>query len=329
MGGRSNWCGGLRSSKGALGLLAGLAVSNLGVAHGESGWTLPDGAHVLYGGLGANTFSQLQFADDVEGQQTIDRGLRTRVDLFGATGLTDRLQLSAYVPVVHAQVLDTEGRGPCPDGVGTSTEVDYCDPFTTVGAPAVQARYAAVTDPLRLVAGFAVAGDPWNASKRGRYVGYGDAVVDLQPSLIVARSWTLGATEVGLLGRGAYTWRFSRLIEDSPAGSFRAPADDLRWLAEVHLAPPGPVSIELGLHGLERLWGLDWDGSYQAAHFPTVDRWTTLYYKHVAAGAKVSVALSETMGLHLGASRVISVRNGPPDTLDFSVGVHRYFPASG
>lgn len=329
MGGRSSWCGGLRVPMGALGLLAGLALSNLSVAHAESGWTLPEGAHVLYGGLGANTFSQLRFVDDAEGQQTIDRGLRTRLDLYGATGLTDRLQLSAYVPVVHARVIDTVDRGPCPDGVGSSTEADYCDPFTTVGAPAVQARYAAVTEPLRLVAGLAVAGDPWNASKRGRYVGYGDAVVDLQPSLIVARSWTLGATELGLLGRGAYTWRFSRLIEDSPAGPFRAPGDDLRWLAEVHLAPPGPVSVEMGLHGLERLWGLDWDGSYQAAHFPTLDRWTTLYYKHVAAGAKISVGLSETMGLHLGASRVISVRNGPPDTLDFSVGVHRYFPASG
>ena len=293
-------------------------------ARAESASVLPGGSAVIYGGLGLNRFSRLQFADNVEGQQEIDPGLRLRADLYTASGLTDALQLSIYVPVVHGRILEQDERGPCPGGVGSATEDDYCDAFTTVGAPNIQARYALLDGAFKLTPALALGGDPWNADLRGRLVTPSDAVAEVAPGVYLGGTVDLGSVGLDLLGAGTYALRFGRLV-DGGAGPFRAPADEVRWSAEARVRPPGPVSVELGLHGVQRLWGVDWDASYQSSYFTTLDRWTALWYRHLAGSAKLSVALSDSMGLHVGAGRVLSVRNGPPDTLDFTVGVHRYF----
>lgn len=308
-------------------MLATLALAALlssAPAQAETASTLPGGSQVLYGGLGATHSRMLQFRDDAEGRQQIDPGLRVRADLYGAAGLSDRVELSAYLPVAHGRVLDSDSRGPCPGGVGNATEPDYCDAWTTVGAPFVQARWGLLQGPLLLTPALGVGGDPWNAGLRGRLVTPSDAVVDVVPGLYLGGGTDLGGLRLDLVGKGAWAVRLGRQV-DGAAGSFTAPADEIRWAGEVHLAPSPKAKVELGLHGLNRLWGADWDGAYQSTYFTSPDRWTSLWYRQVAVTAKVSLALSETMGLHVGGGRVVAVRNGPPDTLDITVGVHRYF----
>ena len=49
-------------------------------------------------------------------------------------------------------------------------------------------------------------------------------------------------------------------------------------------------------------------------------------YDAISVNGKISLSLPKNMGLHLGASRVVWVHNGPVDATDITLGVHRYFP---
>ncbi len=298
-----------------------------GAAQAEQTDVLPDGAHVVYAGLGVNTFKKLQFIDGDGGEaQDLDRALRTRVDLYWATGLGSRFQVAASLPVVHSTVLDSDERGPCPD---LFADQQYCEGFLRPGQLAVTGRFLALDKAVGIATELGLRGDPWNAGLRGRYTAYGEGTVDLQPGAVIDWDVALGSWDLRLVGAGSYAFRFSRLVTEGSAGSFRAPGDHLSGLAEVQLAPPGKVSLTLGTAGMRRLWGLDWDSDYQAEYFPTDDRWTVLWYRQLAAYGKVSVALPKDMGLHLGAGRVVRVRNGPPDTWDVTVGVHKYYGPRG
>lgn len=305
-----------------------LAVSWLApAAHAEQSDVLPPGAHTVYGGVGINTYRKLQFIDGAGGEpQELDRALRTRLDLYWATGLASRVQLSAALPLVHSTVLDGDDTGPCPE---LFSEEQYCEGFVRPGQLSVAGRVLAVDRDLGLAVDLALQGDPWNAGLRGRYTAYGEGTVDLRPGLTVDWDAALGEWGLRLVGSGSYVFRFSRLIEEGSAAPFRAPADHVAGLAEFQLMPPGAVSFTVGTAGMTRLWGLDWDSDYQAEYFPTDDRWTVLWYRQLSAYGKVSVALPQDMGLHLGAGRVVAVRNGPPDTWDFTVGVHKYYGPRG
>ncbi len=298
------------------------------VSHAETADALPDGSQVVYAGLGFNTFKRLQFGEfDGSEAQELDTALRTRLDMYWAMGLADRLQISAALPLVHSMVLDSDDRGPCPD---LFEDEDYCKGFFRPGQLSVAGRYQLVRRKVSLAGDLSLRGDPWNGDLRGRYTAYGEGTVDLQPGATLDWDADLGGDwALRLVGAGAYTFRFSRLNDDGSAGSFRAPADHISGLAELQVMPPGPVSVTLGSAGMQRLWGLDWDAAYQEDYFPTQDRWTVLWYKQVAAYGKVSIDLPKDIGLHVGAGRVLRVRNGPPDMWDFTVGVHKYYGPKG
>ena len=296
----------------------------ISIASAESAQTLPAHSQVVYAGLGLNTYEQLQFTDGTGSEdQTLDRGLRTRLDLYGAMGLHERLTLSAILPVVHSTVLDDDDRGPCPDGQPFD---DFCTAFTTLGPSALGLRFRATSSPLVLTAGISAGGDPWNSGVVGRYTSISDAALGLRPELLAERAFELsGGYGLGLLTAGAYRYVFGSDAPDGTAGSFTTPADEFQWQGELHVKTPHKVRIEVGAKGMHRLWGLDWDEAYQVGYFPTDDRWRVLWYRQVEATAKLSLELPADMGLHLGMSRVVQVRNGPPDTVDITLGVHRFF----
>jgi hypothetical protein len=308
-----------------------LALGLAPAAQAESAAVLPAGGKVLYAGAGLNTYSRLRFADGSaadDGQ--LDRATRSRLDLYAASGLGTRFQVSAWLPVVRSTVPESgfgnDGRGPCP------SSDDFCEPILSVGTAGLQGRAQLLRQesaPLDLSAGLALQSDLWNADVRSRYTAFGDGTVDLQPALYAGRGVALGATRLGLLGWGAYSWRRGRVIAEGSAGPFRAPGDDLRGGVELRVDPQGPLAVELGGRAYRRLWGLDWDGAYQSEYWPTQDRWTSLWYRDLALGGKLSVDLPRDLGLHLGAYRVVAVRNGPPDSWDLTLGVHRWFAPRG
>lgn len=87
----------------------------------ESPGTLPGGAKVVYSGVGVTTFNRLT----QNGEAVLrDREVRSRLDLYGSYGLTDRLQVSVSAPVVHSFVVDDPDELPCPNLLSAE---GYCE----------------------------------------------------------------------------------------------------------------------------------------------------------------------------------------------------------
>ena len=92
-------------------------------------------------------------------------------------------------------------------------------------------------------------------------------------------------------------------------------------LGELHIRPPGPVGLELGVSRLERLSGVDWG---DAGGFGS-DRWSVLRVGLTRLGAKASFSLSDTVGVHISGGGTLGARNAPPEAVDVGVGIHKYF----
>jgi hypothetical protein len=287
----------------AIALITGLALA-------ESAGTLPAGSAVAYGGLALGSFQY--------GSSGLirDRQLRARADLYGAVGLTDRLQLSLDAPVMRTWVLELEDRGPCPtDGY----EGDYCDPVTGVGEAGLHARYRVASG---LVVGAGVRSDAWNAGTRQRWTNIGLGTTSLVGSLIVGRE----RERLGVVGAAHYRLTLGRAV-DAGLGEVSLPGDTVAGLVELRYSPPQiRPEFRLALSGMSRLWGVEYGPEYVDYYRLTPDRWASLAYRELKGAAQVSLPLEDHSGLHLSFSRVIVAANGPKDAMDLSLGFHRYFP---
>ncbi len=280
-------------------------------AHAEEAGVLPRGATVVYGGPAVMTYGTLQTGPG-SGGGALDRGLIARLDLYGARALSDRVQLSAYVPVIYSTVIDDDTLGPCPTG-------QDCTPIAGIGAAGLQIRVAAVTSPLLVTFALGVSSGAWNRDVRGRYTMVGEASTDLVPGVYLGRKGKFGGFDVAVVGFGAYAFRVTTYPNDVPV---EAPPDDIRAGLELQVTR-GPVSAMGGAYTLQRL-----GGSAFREYGGAQDQWAAADYDNVAIGGKISVGLPNSMGIHLGVSRVLWVNNGLSDAVDASLGVHKYFAPS-
>ncbi|RME22849.1 MAG: hypothetical protein D6798_14810 [Deltaproteobacteria bacterium] len=302
-----------------------------GVARAETARLLPDGSTVVYAGLGLSTSRKLRYGDgtttdadgDPIGDATLDRLVKPRIDLYAGHGVTPWLQVSARLPLVSAFALADGDTGPCPD----QGPAGFCDPVVSVGEAGVEARFGAVTGDLSVTPALAVTSDIWNAGSRGRYTSTGDASVAVVPGLLLSYERDLGAWSIAVTGSGRFAWNVGRRTLDyGPAAPLAAPGDEFFEVGEVTVGLPAPVALAVGIEGVQRPSGVDWEGSYYSEYWvDNEDRWAVLRYQHVAVRGRLSVSAGDAMGLHLQGGRVVDVRNGPPDTWDFGIGWHRYF----
>jgi len=279
-------------------------------AAAESAGTLPAGAAVVYGGLGVGTFHYGSSG------AIRDRQWRTRADLYGAYGVSDRLQLSLDGPFVVNGVQDDPAEGPCPT---EGYEGDYCDTTVSLGEIGLHARYR-FTDGPKLVAGLGVRTDAWNADTRQRWTNAGLGTTSLVGSLIGGHDWE----SFGLVAAAHYRLTFGRVV-DAGLGEVDLPGDEIVGQLEARV-PAGPVELHASVGGVSRLAGVEYGDEYIDYYRLTEDRWASLRYRALRAEAKVSVPLGDFAGLHVAAGRVLIAANGPRDATDLSVGVHRYLP---
>ncbi len=300
-------------------LLTALLLS--AVSRAESPGTLSKGAKVLYAGAGLSSFSQL----DQDGSTTQrDRGVRSRADLYGSFGLTDALQVSASVPVVYSAIVDATDTLPCP---GLLPAEGYCEAYATVGQARLDLRYGVLREGGALTLGLAGDVDNWNAGRRGQYNSAGSGRSMVEAFAVGGGDMKAGDWRVRALGLGGFGYSLAPGATSTDGSvTVKAPGDMVRGSVELRAKAPGPLAFELGVHGLKRLSGVDLDGDWAGDwFFSSKDRWNVLAYSHLAGSAKVSVDLPNDNGVHLGASRVLAVDNGPTDLFDISLGWHHYW----
>jgi hypothetical protein len=286
------------------------------LALAEYAGTLPGHAVVVYGGPALTTYRQLSVGTAPPGGD-LDRAMQARLDLYGAWGASDRLQLAAYVPVVYSTVASYD--------VNCTAGSDFCAAVAGVGKAGVQARYRLPVAAVTTTLGLGVSSAAWNADTRGRYTAVGEATTDLAPALFLGRDLALGAMGAGVVLFGTYDYRL--VTYDQAPLPHRAPADDVRAGLEVKVSP-GVLTAQLGGYTYQRLGGVDFSADIEH-YFDTDDRWAVLDYDNASVGAKLSVGLPHAMGVHLAVNRVVWVRNGPPDAVDVSLGVHKYWSPKG
>ncbi len=272
----------------------------------ESAAPLPKDGTAVYGGLAAYTWRKLRFDTDASKDSTLDRDLTFRLDLYASHGFSDRFSMNASVPLVWSQVVDDTATNPCPNGPFP------CEAVVTVGSVGVQGRYAVLQGPVYVSPALGVTSSSWNAATRGHYATAGEATTDVQPALYVGGH---AGSMVDWVVAGIYDYRTTFY-----AAQDGAPADDVRAFAEVR-GSVGKVALTLGGSTYQRFGGV-----VVASDLSTDDRWAITDYDNVAGTAKVSVTLPHDMGLHLSATKILWVRNGPPDAIDVSIGVHRWIP---
>ncbi len=283
-------------------------------ARAESADTLPDGSATVYAGGGLGTFEY-----GASGLER-DRQWRARVDLYAAVGVTDRLQLSLDGPLAYHWVGDKSGIGPCPTG---GYEGDYCDPVATAGEVGLRARYRVLGGPVKIVGGLGARGDPWNADTRGRWTNAGLGTGSLVGSVI--GGWDAPSGGGGVVGSGHYRLTLGRLV-DAGLGEIRLPVDEVSGAIEGYLLTGG-WRFGLGAGGVSRLGGVEYGDDYVDYYRRVQDRWASLRYRALRAEARASRSISEVAGFHLSVGRVLVAANGPKDSMDVSLGAHRYFPS--
>jgi hypothetical protein len=262
----------------------------------------------LYAGLGLYSWRQLRIDADPGRTQTLYRNVTARAELYGSAGLTERLTVSFGLPLVYSRVLDDPELGACEGGLFP------CAPILTVGTASLSARHELQLAGLQVAPGVVLLSSSWNARTRGYYNTVGEATTDVGPSLRLSDRYGTERGSFSWTGSAIYTFRTT--FFQASAG---APHDDVRAGLELE-GQLRPVSLGAGLSTYQRLGGIE-----VASLLGTDDRWAVSDYDNVSAQGKLSVALREGLGLHLSVSRVLWVRNGPPDALDVSVGLNRWF----
>lgn len=289
-------------------------------ARAESPGTLPGGSKVIYTGVGVTSFNRLTQNGEV---RVRDREVRPRGELYGSLGLTDRLQLSASVPLVGSFVVDNPDELPCPDLLA---DEGYCETYVTAGQGRLDLRYNLVRNQPLVTVGVAADVDNWNINRRGQYNSAGSGRTMLEGLGIVGGQTSAGGWQLQGLVLGAFGYALAPEATSADGSiSVKAPGDTVRASVEGRAYKNG-VAFELGGHLVQRLSGVDLDDDWVDDWFrDSLDRWNVLRYRGISVSAKVSVDLPNNSGLHIGAHRIVSVANGASNTTDVSVGWHRYF----
>jgi len=279
--------------------------------------TLPQGSATIYSGLGLSTFSQL------DGTQR-DRSVLARADLYGSYGVHERLQLSLSAPILYGTVLDDPSQLPCPNLL---TDEGYCDAYVTVGSARLDGRVPLVRGPMRVAAGLALGGDPWNRPLRGRYTSPGTGTPYGSVYALAGPRLALGDGALAVTGGGGFTYRLAPTATSAGGDvTVKAPGDAVEALLQLKGSLPWPVHLQTGVFYQQRLTGVPLGGSWNADWFASSrDRWNVLQTRLLQGHGKVSVDLPQAMGLHATVTWLYDVAEGPTDLVDVGVGWHKWF----
>lgn len=288
-----------------------------GLAWAEGASTLPAGSTAGWLAAGFGTFRHIRHADGFV--QPLDRALHGRVEGWWGAGLTDRLELSASLPLVANGVAIIDG-SPCVSGKPTP---DYCDPVVGLGRATLGLKARRRVGEVDLALSVVGATDAWLADRRGRWTSTSDATWDLRLAGLAGGS--LGPVRVdGWLG---FTGRTKRdLVVDQEV--LRVPANQVD--AGVQVAwRPGDWGLQGTVDTIHRLGGLQRDATWVSWARDSEERFAALQYRDVSVALLGSRALRDGWTAHLGLRRVVWVRNGPPDRWDAVVGVSRWVAGPG
>ena len=300
-------------------LLVALALS---VALAESPGVMPAGTRAARAGAGLTTFRDLGFGS---GAIAGDRVVQPHVDLYGAWAPAPRLQVSGSVPVVASWVTDGDAPLPCPDGLPTE---GHCEGFGTVGAARIDARYGLLAAQRgTLTLGVAAGSDRWNAARRGQYNAQGTGRSHLEALVIAGTRADPGAWTLDGVLLTAFGYSLAPSVT-SAAGGVRVPGpgDHVRASLELHARPPGPVTLLVGAHALQRLSGVELDAAWIEDWWrASLDRWNVLMARQVTCSAGIGFEVAADRRIELQVQRAVAVQRAFQDTTDVSVGWHQTF----
>jgi len=287
------------------------------VASAETASTLPDGSTAAWVALGGGTFRQIRHATGEV--YDLDRAAQLRLEGWYGVGLSDRLQLSASLPVVFNTVRIVDGN-PCQTAAPIP---DYCEPVVGLGRAILDLRRRwrlGATDGTLSVQG---ATDVWQAEVRDRWTSTGDGTWDLRVGGLLGRE----VGRVRLDGWLGFTLRTKRdlVVEQE---TLRVPANQVDGGLQVRWTG-GPWAVEATADSLHRLGGLERDATWTEWARPTEERFSSLHYRDVAVRLAGSRALSGGWSLTARVGRVVWVRSGPPDRWDAVVGLSRFTSGGG
>ena len=283
------------------------------LAHAESADTLSAGAKVLYAGIGSSTF-QYGSSGNLR-----DRQVRARLDTYAAVGLGERFQLAVDAPFLRSGILvDFEDRPPCNE----DRDDDWCAPVTTLGEAGLHGRLRLGGGDTRGALGLGFRSDRWNAWQRHRWTNVGQGASTLVAQGVFGQK--LGRADLVIEAR--YGFVLGQSVQLQTGSTTRLPHD---WVAGgLQLGfPTGPTWSQASVGGFTRLGGEEF-GTAWTETYPSEWVWSGLRYRELRGELKTSVPLGESSGLHLAVGRVLVAANGPRDTWDVSVGVHRYWGPS-
>lgn len=278
------------------------------VAHADPG-VLPAGSAALYGGLGMSTWSVGM------SRNPRDPAAIFRLDTWSGVGLTEHLQLSGGVPLVHSRILSDGPDPPCPPN-----EADYCTPVTGLGDAHVLVHYGSSWKKLKGRLALGPRSDAWNAGTRLRYVNVG------QGTWGGVLEGSVGAEHraVGGFAEGRYIVRLGRPV---PGYDFRAPSDAVQGTV-AGFGSAGKLRVQGAAHVHQQVAGVEYGPAYLQTLYDTGNRWGSVAFAQLRGELKLSWSLSDRSGLHLTASRALATRNGPPDHTDVALGAHLWIPPS-
>jgi len=283
-----------------------LALAMLGVAQADPG-LLPRGSAALYGGLGSSLWTVGM------SRNPRDPASIFRIDAWGGYGVTDHVQLSGGLPLVHSRIVVDGPNRPCP-----SPEDDYCQPVTSVGDAHVLVHLGSSWRRLRGRLAIGPRTDAWNAATRTRYINVGQGTW----GGVVEGSGGIESDDGGAFVEARYVARLGRPV---PGYDFRAPSDAVQG-SVAGFVDLGQLRAQLAAHGHQQVAGVDYGPVYLQTLYDTGNRWGVVAFAQLRAEVKLSWALSDRSGLHLTASRAVATRNGPPDHTDLSLGAHLWIP---
>ena len=308
----SHQCSSPRWLGGAL-LAAGLGFATPALA-GSGPWALGHHDYSLYLGAEAQRLDTLALSSGSGADDVVDVG--GGISTLGlkailSYGVLPRLETEIAVPWyrVHQNRPEQE---PC-IALGPGT----CAPTTGIGIVRARAKGMVLDEvlgaPVSLALGPELRFGQHTSATRKRITNLGEGTFDAGGFLSVGRTGTLGSGYWTAYAEGVGRYRTA----NTEQGGVRMPGPEVGGEAEALFAPSFDVAFGPSITALHRLSGVD----FEEADLGDVDRFASLRFTAVQAGAKLIVRSGEEIVLSTGVLRTIWAVNNPTDVWTVNVGV--------
>ena len=279
---------------------------------GTDPWTLQPGHHDLRVGVEYGGYRTLAERNG----ETLSVGTPVRaVEVFGIyrVGLIEDLDVELVLPYETVWVQRSAYpicRGDRPEG--------WCDLSHGVGDISATVRYRLLDEtqyrPVSFTALLMAQTGAAYAGQRGRLSRLGDGQTDLGIGFVLGRT---GASETGrwyrVFADVGYFYRFGVGQIDGK----KAPADELRFGADLQAAPARWFGVGAQIRGFNRLGGID----LFETELGTDNAWVALDALHVQAGPKISLYTDNGWAMYTSFLFTAVAINSPKDLASISFGI--------